>query len=247
MANKGHWISNDNNVWTADEIWKFCKKYRIDVEWPIVKPQLEPNKKFFSLTAIGSTPFAIVNETEEKAIFGSGAQNLGYEDYATAFDDTNAGYLFKLVSTSGGYRLRLITPDNTEYNIWGKPGYLNTQSVSGNCCFILGVSGQDGKQSSMNGEDIKNGAVWSIEYVEGMGFSLKNVGTGKYLKDAASAKYSEPTYFTFCTLKQKTTGIEDVKCKKEDARSGIFDLQGRRVAQPTKGLYIVNGRKVVLK
>ncbi|MBP3229709.1 MAG: hypothetical protein J6M40_03070 [Prevotella sp.] len=27
----------------------------------------------------------------------------------------------------------------------------------------------------------------------------------------------------------------------------IYDLQGRRVAQPTKGLYIINGRKVVLK
>ena len=26
-----------------------------------------------------------------------------------------------------------------------------------------------------------------------------------------------------------------------------YDLQGRRVAQPTKGLYIVNGKKVVIK
>ena len=28
---------------------------------------------------------------------------------------------------------------------------------------------------------------------------------------------------------------------------GVFDLQGRKVAQPTKGLYIVNGKKVVIK
>ncbi|MCR4853644.1 MAG: leucine-rich repeat domain-containing protein, partial [Prevotella sp.] len=27
----------------------------------------------------------------------------------------------------------------------------------------------------------------------------------------------------------------------------VYDLQGRRVATPTKGLYIVNGRKVVVK
>ena len=26
-----------------------------------------------------------------------------------------------------------------------------------------------------------------------------------------------------------------------------FDLQGRKVAQPTHGLYIVNGRKVVIR
>ena len=41
------------------------------------------------------------------------------------------------------------------------------------------------------------------------------------------------------------TGIRDVKCKKEDVRGHVFDLQGRKVAQPTKGLYIVNGKKVM--
>ena len=29
--------------------------------------------------------------------------------------------------------------------------------------------------------------------------------------------------------------------------NSVFDLQGRRVAQPTKGLYIVNGKKVIIK
>jgi uncharacterized protein YlzI (FlbEa/FlbD family) len=27
----------------------------------------------------------------------------------------------------------------------------------------------------------------------------------------------------------------------------MYDLQGRRVAQPTKGLYIVNGKKYIVK
>jgi len=27
----------------------------------------------------------------------------------------------------------------------------------------------------------------------------------------------------------------------------VYDLSGRRVAQPSKGLYIINGKKVVLK
>lgn len=42
------------------------------------------------------------------------------------------------------------------------------------------------------------------------------------------------------------TGINEVKNQKE-AVEGIFDLQGRKVAQPAKGLYIVNGKKVVIK
>lgn len=42
------------------------------------------------------------------------------------------------------------------------------------------------------------------------------------------------------------TGINEMKNQKE-AVEGIFDLQGRKVAQPAKGLYIVNGKKVVIK
>ena len=44
-----------------------------------------------------------------------------------------------------------------------------------------------------------------------------------------------------------TTGIsqmEDVRSKKDEV---YYDLQGRRVLYPTKGLYIVNGKKVILK
>ena len=41
------------------------------------------------------------------------------------------------------------------------------------------------------------------------------------------------------------TGIEKVKVGTED--NVYYDLQGRRVLYPTKGLYIVNGKKVILK
>ena len=41
------------------------------------------------------------------------------------------------------------------------------------------------------------------------------------------------------------TAIETVKSEKADGQ--YYNLAGQRVAQPTKGLYIVNGRKVVVK
>ena len=44
-----------------------------------------------------------------------------------------------------------------------------------------------------------------------------------------------------------TTGISDVRSKTEEVKGEYYDLQGRRVAQPTKGVYIMNGRKVVIK
>ena len=45
----------------------------------------------------------------------------------------------------------------------------------------------------------------------------------------------------------ETTSISDVRNKISDVKGDIFNLAGQRVAQPTKGLYIVNGKKVVIK
>ena len=45
----------------------------------------------------------------------------------------------------------------------------------------------------------------------------------------------------------ETTGINAVNGEGFTVNGSVYDLQGRRVAQPTKGLYIVNGRKVVIK
>ena len=43
----------------------------------------------------------------------------------------------------------------------------------------------------------------------------------------------------------ETTGIEGVATEK--ANKEIFDLSGRRVQNPTSGLYIINGQKVYVK
>ena len=45
----------------------------------------------------------------------------------------------------------------------------------------------------------------------------------------------------------ETTGISTVKTAADTKDAVIYDLQGRRVMQPTKGLFIVNGKKVVIK
>ena len=45
---------------------------------------------------------------------------------------------------------------------------------------------------------------------------------------------------------EATTGIDGVDA--EQAGEFIFDLQGRRVAEPEKGgIYIINGQKVLVK
>ena len=208
------------------------------------KASLEIDKRFTSLEEIGTTHFAIVNEQQGMALYGSQDQNLAYDNFAKAFVNSNSGYLFKLEKSSAdnGHLLRLITPQGGEYSIWGNPGYLNSQPIDQWCSFILGLNNQ-------NGQDIKNGAVWEIDYTEGKGFSLKNVGTGKYLKDAAPAKYEVPTYFTFCTLSDTATGISTVRYTPVIDDDIIYDLNGRRVNGSTlrPGIYIKNRKKIVIR
>ena len=246
LAGKDHFVSNDV-VMTGEEIWKFCKRYSIEVEWPYnyVTPGLKPDKKFTSLQEIGTTPFAIVNEAEGKAFFGSNNKNLDYQDYETAFSEGNSGYLWKLENcneVANGYLLRLITPQGTEYSIWGNRGYLNGFSTVADCSFVLGLNNQ-------NGQDVANGAVWEIEYVDDKGFTLKNKYTNKYLHDARSAQQVEPKYFTFCTLSETATGISTVRYTPVIDDDIIYDLNGRRVNESTlrPGIYIKNRKKIVIR
>ena len=63
-----------------------------------------------------------------------------------------------------------------------------------------------------------------------------------YLAIAAGARALEMNFDD-----EGTTGVADVRGKMSDVRSDYFNLAGQRVAQPTKGLYIVNGKKTIIK
>ena len=203
------------------------------------------------LSALAQKNFAIVNEAEGKAFYCESGQQLGYDDYKTVFVNTNEGCLFKVGKITGGSSLRLITTEGEVYQVDGGTGYLNSQDLTGSSCFIQGLNGQ-------KGYDIPNGAVWDIQYVEGKGWTLKNVGTGKYLKDATHpAMFDERTYFTFCTL-TPTTGIqivENTPLANDRSRFGdsVFNLQGVKVGEKSdwnslpNGLYIVNGKAKLKK
>lgn len=195
-----------------------------------------------TLSDLSGKTFAIVNEAENKALYGSVAQNLGYDDFKTAFDVSNEGYQFKISRITGGRSLKLVTPDGEEYQMNGDIGYLNSQAVTGDCCFINSLNNQ-------RGYDIPDGAVWDIQYVEGKGWTLRNIGTGKYLKDATAAKYDEPTYFTFCTLKVDTsTGINTLRKADNTDDGAIYDLNGRRMNEKSlrPGIYIKNRKKIII-
>ena len=43
------------------------------------------------------------------------------------------------------------------------------------------------------------------------------------------------------------TGITDIVVSKDESAKCIYDLSGRKVNNPEKGIYIINGKKQVVK
>ena len=198
-----------------------------------------------SLSEIVEDHFAILNKESQKLFYGSDAQNLGYDDANMVINNKNInGYMFKAEPISGRegcYLLRLITLSGSEYSIWGSPGYLNGYSTVADCSFILGLNNQ-------YGQDVKDGAVWEINYESGKGFTLKNMYTGKYLRDNASASSEAPVYMDFLKV-GGTAGINAVK--RDVSNDAVYTLQGQKVATCSqwntlpRGIYIVSGKKVI--
>ena len=69
------------------------------------------------------------------------------------------------------------------------------------------------------------------------------IGANKAYLTYSGGGSSAPSFFGF----DETTGIDATLVNSEKVNSVVYDLQGRKVAQPTKGLYIVIGKKVVIK
>ena len=75
-------------------------------------------------------------------------------------------------------------------------------------------------------------------------------GAGKAYLETTTALATESTGARVAWIFENdgTTGIDSAKHSAErSSQNTLFDLEGRAVAQPTKGLYIKNGKKVIVR
>ena len=101
---------------------------------------------------------------------------------------------------------------------------------------------------SATGEDGKTNYILSNE-TAGVGFYKAATGDGAYL--AAHRAYlstGAAASRSFLGFDDETTGIEsiDVSTENTNVAREYYNLNGQRVTTPTKGLYIVNGKKVII-
>ena len=196
---------------------------------------------------IGIGPISIAEYTDVSKEINSTYSTLT-SDYALDFTNVYGmtAYIVKDNDASDGYvTLTQVNkvPANTglilKVNSTGYPYSIpvligDAGDVSGNK--LAGSATEETAIEANGGYILKNGAFHPA--------NAGNLPAGKaYLNIAVSA--GAPVLNLH--FDGETTGINDVRAKIADVSGNIYDLQGRKVAQPSKGLYIVNGKKVVIK
>lgn len=96
-------------------------------------------------------------------------------------------------------------------------------------------------------ESSGNGCYVLADGTNGVGFykwTGGSLGAGRAIVPA-SAVSTAREFLEFSFGDEDVTSVNELKVQKADNQ--YFNLAGQRVAQPTKGLYIVNGKKVIIK
>ena len=125
----------------------------------------------------------------------------------------------------------------TEENVTGNllVGTATEQEISGAGYkyYIFSASGDQGlgfyKQGTRQGASIK----------------LKAHRAGLRLDESIGRAKSLIFDFDAARREAETTGIRSVRPEMQRRDNAVYDLQGRRVVNPTHGIYIINGKKII--
>ena len=142
-----------------------------------------------------------------------------------AVKDTPANTGLLLSGEAGNYEIPVIASSTTNVsaNLLKAGTGAAVSAESGKTKYVLGVTAGKAEFQKIN-------------------TTAATVPTGK-----AYLEFNEAIEARSLDIDEGGTTAIDVISKKQDVSGEYYDLQGRRVAQPKKGLYIVNGKKVIIK
>ena len=172
-------------------------------------------------------------------------------DFSSAIDNLDAAYI--VTGGDGGVLTKeavtTTVPANTGLLLKGSAGTVNIP--------VVASSSTDVSANKLVGVTVATEKAQNTAYVlmndatNGLGFYLNSNETAFTV--GANTAYL-PANFTgsgargfFLLDGSDATGIGTALMNKEAMNSEVYNLQGQRVAAPTKGLYIVNGKKAIVK
>ena len=80
---------------------------------------------------------------------------------------------------------------------------------------------------------------------QGASIKLKPHRAGLRLDESIGRAKSLIFDFDAARREAETTGIRSVRPEMQRRDNAVYDLQGRRVVNPTHGIYIINGKKII--
>jgi hypothetical protein len=185
-------------------------------------------------TYSNSSAFVVPSDLVVSTVGVNGEGKLVVTDYSTGdVVKANTGVMISS-DESGNHTITLSNETGTELDG-------NMLKPSGDAGITAANMDEDDtmfyRLTMHNGTDI--GFWWGAE--NGAAFAL---GANKaYL----AVPESQAARLQGLWLNDEANGIANVNENDNDNDNRYYDLQGRRVAQPKKGLYIVNGKKVIVK
>ena len=125
--------------------------------------------------------------------------------------------------------------------VYNKDGNIVADTYNGNQTIVSTITYRLDDDDRLVEETYSKGGNITYEYLPGTDYLLESVETAADgYRNVCHYYYSKHNYVD-------PTGIESIKG--DDASTHVrYDLQGRRITTPTsKGIYIVNGKKVVVR
>jgi len=172
--------------------------------------------------------FSGVSGLTAHAVTGNSGTAVTMADVSVAA--ANTGLLLESSTTGSAtyYNIPISTSDAySGTNLMVAGTGTSVSYASGYTKYVLGVSGSDKAEF----QQLTDGG------------SSATVATGKAYLQFTSAVGARSLKFD----DSETTGILQTANCDETSIKNYYSLSGQRIAQPTKGLYIVNGKKVVVK
>jgi hypothetical protein len=198
--------------------------------------------------------------TEPKNTIDIKLSSTGYASYCSPFaldlTPTEDYEAWAVTATSGDAVTFTKIPGKVPANT---PFILYNSSKAGESVSVPVIDDDDAGIATVAGNMLR-GTI-SPTYVSTVNGDYTNFGLsgGNFLKINNGVVKANKAYLPVLTsalpsdarltiiFNDETTGVSEVRSKVEDIRAPYYDLQGRKVSQPRKGLYIVNGKKTLIK
>lgn len=228
----------NSNSWSRWKIDGIAAKFKITFDW-LSSWSITPYFTRTINTSVGystfSSDYAVAIPEGVTAYYASGANSSTKKVTMTKFENGIAVNTGALLYKSGGGEVK-FTPATSTDNVSGSNLLKHTTGSD--------IYDKD-KAQYVLAKAIGSNDVSTIAFKK-VGSSYSPAKGSAYLETESALAPSFEIFFDDAA--GGTTAIDAVKSAEPSVTDGAYyNLAGQRVTNPTKGLYIVNGRKVVVK